>query len=75
MARIGTNLNQAVARFHATGEPPPWLDRVTALCGRVVARLEDTAAEISAGLAGSLGTAGVAGRRDRQGRARAAAAA
>jgi hypothetical protein len=51
VARIGTNLNQAVARFHATGEPPPWLDRVTALCGRVVARLDDTAAEVSAGLA------------------------
>ena len=51
VARIGTNLNQAVARFHATGEPPPWLDRVPALCGRVVARLDDTAAEVSAGLA------------------------
>ena len=51
VARIGTNLNQAVARFHATGEPPPWLDRVTALSGRVITRLEDTAAEISAGLA------------------------
>jgi hypothetical protein len=51
VARIGTNLNQAVARFHATGEPPPWLDRVVALCGRVILRLEDTAAEVSAGLA------------------------
>ena len=51
VARIGVNLNQAVARFHATGEPPPWLDRVTMLCGRVVARLDDTAAEIGAGLA------------------------
>lgn len=51
VARIGINLNQAVARFHATGEPPPWLDRVTALCGRVILRLEDTAAEIGAGLA------------------------
>ena len=51
VARIGTNLNQAVARFHATGEPPPWLDRVTALTGRVILRLEDTAAEVSAGLA------------------------
>ena len=36
VARIGVNLNQAVARFHATGDPPPWLDRVTMLCGRVV---------------------------------------
>ena len=51
VARIGTNLNQAVARFHATGEPPPWLDRIVTLCGRVIARLEDTAAEVSAGLA------------------------
>jgi hypothetical protein len=51
VARIGTNLNQAVARFHATGEPPPWLDRVAALSGRVLLRLEDTAAEVSAGLA------------------------
>ena len=51
VARIGTNLNQAVARFHATGEPPAWLDRVTALCGRVILGLEDTAAEVSAGLA------------------------
>jgi hypothetical protein len=51
VARIGTNLNQAVARFHTTGEPPPWLDRVAALTGRVVLRLEDTAGEVSACLA------------------------
>ena len=52
VARIGTNLNQAVARLNATGEAPPWLDRAVALSARVVARLEDTAAEISAGLPG-----------------------
>jgi hypothetical protein len=51
VARIGTNLNQAVARFHATGEPPVWLDRVAALSARVILRLEDAAAEVSAGLA------------------------
>ena len=69
VARIGTNLNQAVARLNATGEPPPWLDRAVALSARVVARLEDTAAEISAGLPGGhRGAAGGDARRDRQGR-------
>lgn len=36
VGRVGTNLNQAVAQFNATGEPPVWLDRVVAICGRAL---------------------------------------
>lgn len=51
VARIGVNLNQAVAQLNATGEPPIWLDRAAAIAARVVLRLEDAADEMSAGLA------------------------
>ena len=50
VARIGTNLNQAVARLNATGEPPPWLDRAVELTSRAVLRVEDAANEVVAGL-------------------------
>ncbi len=44
--RIGTNLNQAVARLNATGEAPAWLDRAVALCLRSVDRLDEVAVGI-----------------------------
>ena len=51
VARIGVNLNQAVAALNATGEAPIWLDRAVGIAARVVLRLEDAADEVSAGLA------------------------
>ena len=51
VARIGVNLNQAVAQLNATGESPIWLDRAVAIAARAVIRLEDAAADVSAGLA------------------------
>jgi hypothetical protein len=44
--RIGTNLNQAVARLNATGEAPAWLDRAVVLCLRSVDRLDEVAAGV-----------------------------
>jgi hypothetical protein len=41
LGRIGTNLNQAVAAFNATGEPPDWLERVVVLCERRMHRLDE----------------------------------
>ena len=32
VGRIGTNLNQAVTAFNATGTPPAWLERAAWLC-------------------------------------------
>ena len=51
VVRIGVNLNQAVAALNATGEAPIWLDRAVAIVARAVLRLEDAAADVSAGLA------------------------
>ncbi|MBT8227491.1 MAG: hypothetical protein HKP61_21685 [Dactylosporangium sp.] len=44
--RIGTNLNQAVAAFHVTGQPPPWLERAVSLCERRMRRLDETVASL-----------------------------
>ena len=43
--RVGTNLNQAVAKLNATGQPGPDLEPVAAYCARV-ARRADEAAEL-----------------------------
>jgi hypothetical protein len=40
VGRIGTNLNQAVAAFNATGEAPDWLARAVQLCERRMARVD-----------------------------------
>lgn len=42
--RIGTNLNQAVAKLHATGADPGNLPNYAEACLRTVRRLEETAA-------------------------------
>jgi hypothetical protein len=44
--RIGTNLNQAVARLHATGAPGPDLGPAAAYCMRVANRLDEAASQI-----------------------------
>jgi hypothetical protein len=44
--RIGTNLNQAVARLNAIGQPGGDLVPAARLCARVVARLDDTAEQL-----------------------------
>lgn len=41
LGRIGTNLNQAVAAFNATGQAPEWLERVVVLCERRMQRLDE----------------------------------
>ena len=41
LGRIGTNLNQAVAAFNATGTPPEWLERVVVLCDRRMECLDE----------------------------------
>ncbi|HEU4422778.1 MAG TPA: hypothetical protein VFR67_09610 [Pilimelia sp.] len=46
VVRIGTNLNQAVAALHATGEAPDWLPRVAAACERRMARLDAVIARV-----------------------------
>jgi hypothetical protein len=38
--RAGTNLNQAVAAFNATGEPPVWLEHVVARVMKAVEELD-----------------------------------
>lgn len=40
--RIGTNLNQAVARLNATGQRGEDLLQATQFCARVIRRLDDT---------------------------------
>jgi uncharacterized protein (DUF1778 family) len=46
VGRVGTNLNQAVAQFNTTGEPPVWLGRVVAMCGRALEALDTAASAI-----------------------------
>lgn len=50
VGRIGVNLNQAVAAFNATGEPPDWLARVVALCERRMARVDAVIARVDRNL-------------------------
>ena len=40
VGRVGTNLNQAVAAFNATGQAPEWLARAVALCERRMTRVD-----------------------------------
>jgi hypothetical protein len=44
--RIDTNLNQAVARLHATGVPGPDLGPAAAYCTRVADRIDEAASQI-----------------------------
>ena len=41
--RAGVNLNQAVTRLNATGQPGPDLEPAVNYCGRVVRRLDEAA--------------------------------
>lgn len=45
--RAGTNLNQAVARLHSTGQPGPNLVPAAEYCMRVVGRIDDAATQVS----------------------------
>ncbi|MDR7320853.1 MULTISPECIES: hypothetical protein [Catenuloplanes] len=40
VGRIGTNLNQAVAAFNATGQAPEWLVTAAVLCERRMERID-----------------------------------
>jgi hypothetical protein len=44
--RIGTNLNQAVARLNTTGEPGPDLLPSAQFCVRVIRRLDEAAEQV-----------------------------
>ena len=46
VVRVGTNLNQAVAALHATGEAPVWLRHVVEQCGRALAAIDDAASRV-----------------------------
>lgn len=43
VSRAGANVNQAVARFHATGQPGLDLEAAVAYCARVARHLEEAA--------------------------------
>jgi hypothetical protein len=44
--KFGSNVNQAVAALHATGEAPVWLGEAVAVCARAVAAAEDAMREL-----------------------------
>jgi hypothetical protein len=46
VVRVGTNLNQAVAALHSTGQPPAWLARVVELCGRALVSVDEAASRL-----------------------------
>jgi hypothetical protein len=46
VVRVGTNLNQAVRAFNATGEAPPWLQHVAELSARTLTALDAAASAI-----------------------------
>jgi len=46
VVRVGTNLNQAVAALHATGEAPVWLRHVVEQCGRALAAIDEAASRV-----------------------------
>jgi hypothetical protein len=46
VARIGTNLNQAVARLNATGQRGEDLMPAAQFCARVIRRLDETAEQV-----------------------------
>ncbi|MGH3681789.1 MAG: hypothetical protein ACRDT2_16270 [Natronosporangium sp.] len=43
---VGTNLNQAVAAYHSTGQPPVWLADAVRLVARAVTTVDETAAGV-----------------------------
>jgi hypothetical protein len=45
--RVGTNLNQAVAAFHATGQPPGNLLQYARYASQVIERLDQVAARVA----------------------------
>lgn len=47
--RIGVNLNQAVARLNATGEPSDDLAVIAEYCARVIRRLDQAAEQVRGG--------------------------
>jgi hypothetical protein len=51
VVRVGTNLNQAVAALHATGDPPPWLRHVVDMCGRALTAVDEAASRVHRQLA------------------------
>jgi hypothetical protein len=46
VVRVGTNLNQAMAAFNATGEAPVWLRHVVEACERVLRSVDEAASRI-----------------------------
>jgi hypothetical protein len=46
VARIGTNLNQAVARLNATGQRGEDLMPAAQFCARVIRRLDEAAEQV-----------------------------
>jgi hypothetical protein len=44
--RVGTNLNQAVAAFNATGQPPVWLADAVRLVTRAVTMVDEAASGV-----------------------------
>lgn len=44
--RVGTNLNQAVAKLQATGDVPPWLHAAVDLCARTVTAVDDAVGQL-----------------------------
>jgi hypothetical protein len=50
--RVGTNLNQAVAKLNSGQAPPVWLERAVALAERALARVDAAAARLNEAPAG-----------------------
>jgi hypothetical protein len=46
VVRVGTNLNQAVRAFNATGEAPLWLRQVVELCARALSAVDTAATRV-----------------------------
>ena len=43
LRKFGTNVNQAVAVLHASGQPPGWLEQAVRLTSRAVGRVDEAA--------------------------------
>lgn len=46
LVKVGTNLNQAVHRFHLDGDAPGWLGEVVEQVASAVARVDEVTAEV-----------------------------
>ena len=46
VVRFGTNVNQAVATLHTTGDAPEWMVRATRRTAESVGRLDEVIAEV-----------------------------